>query len=691
MQQARQIKIIMNSNPSKKPQRIFVYLALLTVFLMLLEISFFVQCNKAYLSDFNFVSNQINIPSSIMPGIFWFMLAQLLVHAGFCLLVWFAASFTAYLFRLDSDDTFNLALGLWFMGLAAALAANQHYFPNSKFSELTAVIMPYQTLAAAMTWLLSGACLLILAAGCAGFLLWMTKKSFNYTLLFMLFLAAGAWVSWGPIAPIPRPSSQPAAPNIIIIGIDSLRPDFLGYFGADHSTPFIDAMLQQSTVFTEAVTPLARTFPSWSSILLGKYPRQSGIRFNLADTSRVDLSLSLPAILKRHGYETIYTTDETRFSNIDRNFGFDEIITPPTGLNDFLLGTFNDFPLSNLIVNTSVGRKLFPYSYANRPAFVTYDPDSFINLIKSSLQPTHQVPVFLAAHFCLPHHPYLWSSLPGSQYTPQERYRESIIRVDRQIKSLFAVLRAANLLDHAVVVVLSDHGEALELSGDRITQRENFLGKLSTTGETPRFYPPSLDQESVNQSAGHGTDVLGLTQYHTLLAVKLYGMGQQRTGDVTGIVSFTDLKSALLELAGIENNHVSIAEIVRGRHKQFAAQHVFMESDFTPEAIRTVYPETRKVLLEGIQLFQINPDNTRLTVKKKMGEMIINSKQVADIYGDWMLALYPQNTTSYTPILINLKTGQWTNDLHSAFARQSPSGNMLAALKKFYGNDLHEI
>ncbi len=36
-----------------------------------------------------------------------------------------------------------------------------------------------------------------------------------------------------------------------------------------------------------------------------------------------------------------------------------------------------------------------------------------------------------------------------------------------------------------------------------------------------RFYPPSLDKEEVNQSAGHGTDVLGLTQYHSLLAFKL--------------------------------------------------------------------------------------------------------------------------------------------------------------------------
>jgi len=144
-------------------------------------------------------------------------------------------------------------------------------------------------------------------------------------------------------------------------------------------------------------------------------------------------------------------------------------------------------------------------------------------------------------------------------------------------------------------------------------------------------------------------------------------------------------------LAGIEKSSAPIAAIIRGKKSKAIARHVFVESDYTPEAIRTVYPETRKVLLEGIQLFQINPENARLTVKDKMGDMIIRSKQVADIYDNWMLALYPQDTKSYTSILINLKTGQWTNDMRSQFAQKSPANNMLAELKKFYGKDLHDI
>lgn len=668
---------------NKTKQNTFSYLLLLTCFLVLIEISFFVLCNKAYLSDFTFVSSHIKIPTIILPDILFFLAAQAGVHLLFCLITWFAATFTGYLLRLSSDNSFLLAVGLWLTGIGCAFAANQFYFPNSKFTELTSLVLFTHTSAGAIAFILSILYGTALVAGMTGFLIWLSKKSFRAALCFSLSLSTAAWIGLNHSTPAQQYSNQ-ASPNVIIVGIDSLRPDFLSYFGAEHSTPFIDAFLQQSSIFTEAVTPLARTFPSWSSVLLGQHPHESGIRFNLADTSHTDLSRSLPAIFKQHGYTTIYATDETRFSNIDHPFGFDKVITPPMGLNDFLLGTFNDFPLTNLIINTRVGRWLFPYSYANRPVFATYDPDSFIGLMRPAILQPHSQPVFMAVHFCLPHYPYLWAGLPGNQFTPQERYRESVVRADQQIKSFFALLTEAKLLDKAIVVLLSDHGEALEFSGDRITQADSYLGKLNKAGEPPHFYPPSLDNEAVNQSAGHGTDVLGLPQYHSLLAFKFYGLGKQHSGEITGVVPLTEIKQTILTLAGFSKHPSVLADSILHNIQRLPIRHVFLESDYSPAAMRTVYPETRDVMLEGIQLFQINSATARLTVKPEMGEMIIRSKQIADIYDNWMLALYPQETKSFTPVLINLKTGQWTNDLHSRFAQQSPAEKMLAAMRKFY-------
>lgn len=255
----------------------------------------------------------------------------------------------------------------------------------------------------------------------------------------------------------------------------------------------------------------------------------------------------------------------------------------------------------------------------------------------------------------------------------------------------FDVLKENQLLEHAIVVLLSDHGEALELPGDRVTQKELFVPKV----KIPKFYPPSLDNEEINQSAGHGTDVLGLTQYRTLLAFKLYGVGKQAVRTIPGVVSLMDIKPTILELLGMKSNEhlagTSLLSLIQGKKQHPPLKHTFLESDFSPEAIRTVFPETRKVLLEGIQLFQVDPKTTRLTFKESMYNMIMESKQYADIYGEWMLALYPQTKVYRMPILINLNTGQWTNDLNSTFAQQSPAWEMLTALKNFYGTEITDV
>ena len=61
---------------------------------------------------------------------------------------------------------------------------------------------------------------------------------------------------------------------------------------------------------------------------------------------------SLPRILSRAGYHTVFAMDEVRFANIDTSYGFDQTITPPIGASEFLIAIFADTPLSNLVMNT---------------------------------------------------------------------------------------------------------------------------------------------------------------------------------------------------------------------------------------------------------------------------------------------------------------------------------------------------
>jgi arylsulfatase A-like enzyme len=668
---------------------ILFYLLVLTGFFVLLQISFFIQCNNAYLDDFTFVTEHLHLPMSLLPGLFFFIGVQLCLHLLFSFFIWGMAVPIANLFQLHDDKRLKLAIVMWAWGIVTILLANQTYFPNSKFAELTLFIL--RNVFVTKLLLIIGVIGVVSAIGlvCAMAIRCMPKT----LLLGLISVPSFLWLFFSNHQPIiAYDAATKDKPNIIIIGVDSLRPDFLSFFGGSSQTPFMDGFLEQATVFSEAVTPLARTFPSWVSILSGAYPSKLSARYNLAPPEKINLTQTLPAILQKQGYETLFATDETRFSNIDKNFGFDQVSSAPMGLNDFLVGTFNDFPISNLLVNTRLGKWLFPYSYANRPVYFTYDPNSFLKQAELLIPVNRNKPLFLAIHFCLPHTPYVWAGLRANSYTAQERYEKSIVRVDQQLRDFFAILKQRGLLEHTLVVLLSDHGEALEFAGDRLTEKELYIDKNLPV---PKFYPPSLDEEGVNQSAGHGTDVLGLTQYHALLACKLYGVEKSVPSVQSGVVSLVDVKPTLLQFLGLDRAYPaaigseSLAPRIRGERRGVSVlRHVFIESDYSPASIRTVYPETRKVLLEGVQLFKIDPATLRLTVKDNMGQMMIHSRQYADIYDDWMLALYPQNRTQRTAILINLVSGQWTTDLHSPFAQHSPASYMLEALKSFYGPEI---
>ena len=170
---------------------------------------------------------------------------------------------------------------------------------------------------------------------------------------------------------------------------------------------------------------------------------------------------------------------------------------------------------------------------------------------------------------------------------------------------------------------------------------------------------------------------------------------KQQARIIANTVSLLDIKPTILDLLGIEplaSSGQSLAQFVNGKHDiSFKHRPIFLETDFSPPAIRTVFPDTHQVLLEGVNIFEVDPQTFQLVVKKDMNRMIIKSKQYAVIEDEWMLALYPQHQNDRMPILINLKTGVWTNDMRSAFAKSSPARRLLILLKMFYEDELSKL
>ncbi len=101
-----------------------------------------------------------------------------------------------------------------------------------------------------------------------------------------------------------EPAADRAIPRIIIlISIDTLRADHLGLYGYDRFTsPTIDVLGLEGTVFDQANSASPWTLPSHSTMLTGVYPRTHG-------ASKITAQLSparetLPHMLAEKGWET---------------------------------------------------------------------------------------------------------------------------------------------------------------------------------------------------------------------------------------------------------------------------------------------------------------------------------------------------------------------------------------------------
>ncbi|SFC16280.1 Arylsulfatase A [Pseudomonas citronellolis] len=313
--------------------------------------------------------------------------------------------------------------------------------------------------------------------------------------------------------------------NIIILGVDSLSARVFEQNLL--LLPNLAEATRHAQYYTKAYTPLGRTFPAWVTLLSGRLPAENGAFFNLRNMDHVSRAGLLPSVLRGLGYRTVFGIDERRFSNIDESFGFDEVVGPRPGVLDFLLQSASDTPLSNLLLQTRLGGFLLPYSYINTAAFANYSADGFVDAVAAAAEPDK--PLFLAVHFESAHFPFKTRharmKVQGSNPI-LVKHLEALTAVDAQVGRLMEQLRRKGVLDNALVVVVSDHGEG--------------LGELEATIE--------LDGHPVPvQGYGHGVNLLSEWQNRIVLAATQFVGGEplDAAGSRNQQVSLLDLKRAI--------------------------------------------------------------------------------------------------------------------------------------------------
>lgn len=101
---------------------------------------------------------------------------------------------------------------------------------------------------------------------------------------------------------LPMPSSR--GPNVLLVGVDTLRADHMGCYGYHRdTTPNIDAWASGAVIFDQCTVSTPRTTQSMASILTARYPKDIGVRYLSDRLPREQLSLA--EILKNQGYTTI--------------------------------------------------------------------------------------------------------------------------------------------------------------------------------------------------------------------------------------------------------------------------------------------------------------------------------------------------------------------------------------------------
>ena len=157
------------------------------------------------------------------------------------------------------------------------------------------------------------------------------------------------------------------------------------------------------------------------------------------------------------------------------------------------------------------------------------------------------------------------------------------------------------------------------------------------------------------------------------------------------MVSLVDIKPTILSFLKLpisETDGQSLLPYIKGKKISGPARMIFTESGFSPTTVRAKTISIKDIVYQNINIFGVVPKTGRIILKPSMEKKLIVTKQRAVYYGHWFLALYPDKNHKWISVLVDRKTGRWTDDLTHPFANHSPAKKMVNALKKHYGEEI---
>ena len=277
-------------------------------------------------------------------------------------------------------------------------------------------------------------------------------------------------------------AAAPSRPNLLLITIDTLRPDRLGCYGSRYlQTPAIDRVAASGVVFTRAFAHTPLTLPSHANILLGTTPLQHGVHDN--GIFRVPEGLpNLATFLRQSGYATGAVVGAFPLdSRFGLNTGF-EVYDDRYGTGASLAFEFVERKAEAVVEGALAWLK-------ERPG-----------------------PWFLWVHCFDPHQPYEPPE-PFAARFKDDLYSGEVAYVDAALAKLFGYLQSTGSAGSTVIVLTGDHGQSL---GEHGETTHGYFAYNSTLWVPLIISGPGVKPGRVSQNVCHidifptVCDILGL-------------------------------------------------------------------------------------------------------------------------------------------------------------------------------------
>jgi arylsulfatase A-like enzyme len=117
-------------------------------------------------------------------------------------------------------------------------------------------------------------------------------------------------------------------PNILVVMLDGVRPDFLSVNGGPCKTPVLDALASQGILFENAYSEFPVSIPTRTALVTGNYTFT-----NRPWTPLKPYDTHIAEILRDHGYETAAISDSPFQPVFNMDRGFDEFQSLPVKID----------------------------------------------------------------------------------------------------------------------------------------------------------------------------------------------------------------------------------------------------------------------------------------------------------------------------------------------------------------------